>query len=138
MVAMVLFLTVGICEAQTPAKVLTAFKQKFPEAKNVKWGKEGKTEYEAEFKLNGANVSSNFNVDGTWLETETSISEAQLPDKVKTAFAAVAIGQKIKEMAKIEKKDGSVSYEIEYQLGVKKLEIIFDENGNLISPKKKK
>ena len=42
-----------------------------PAATDVKWGKESAKEYEAEFRLNGNNVSANFGSDGAWVETET-------------------------------------------------------------------
>ena len=65
-----------------PAAVTNAFNNKFPGATEVKWEKENAKEYEAEFTLNGDNVSANFGADGTWVETETVIKVADLPAAV--------------------------------------------------------
>jgi len=89
----VLFMTVSLfigCAfgTEVPTAVKTAFDQKFVGATDVKWGKESKTEFEADFKLNGVIMSANFKEDGTWMETETSISAMDIPAVVSSAIKA--------------------------------------------------
>lgn len=69
-----------------PEAVKSAFAAKFPDATNVKWGKENATEFEAEFKSGTTAVSANFKKDGSWVETETTISPIALPAAVTAAI----------------------------------------------------
>ncbi|MBI1343986.1 MAG: hypothetical protein GC171_13720 [Terrimonas sp.] len=81
-------LLVFSCTAQKikmPKAVSDAFATKFPEAKEVKWGKESATEYEAEFKVKGQSVSANFDATGKWVETESTIALSDLPPAVVAA-----------------------------------------------------
>lgn len=112
-----------------PKAVTDAFAKKFPAAVEVKWVKENKKEHEANFKLNGKGASANFFVDGSWTETELEINVAELPvavfDAVKTTYA----GAVFLETFRIEKADGSGSYEVEIKIGSKKREIILHADG---------
>src|SRR5712675_83826 len=85
-----------------PAAVTKAFNSKYPGATNVKWGKENAKEYEAEFKLNGSNVSANFGTDGAWVETETGIKTADLPAAVVAAINKKYPGAAITTAEKVE------------------------------------
>jgi len=82
-----------------PAAVTKAFNSRYPGATNVKWGKENAKEFEAEFKLNGDNVSANFGADGSWVETETVIKVTDLP-------AAVALLRRCDEQLHAEHSGG--------------------------------
>ncbi|MFA5047145.1 MAG: PepSY-like domain-containing protein, partial [Paludibacter sp.] len=73
-------------QKNVPAPVKTAFSHKFVKATDVKWGKEGKTAWEAEFKLDGKSYSANFDSKGFWLETEYSITTSEIPAAVKTTI----------------------------------------------------
>jgi uncharacterized protein YajQ (UPF0234 family) len=129
----VLCLGLNICKAQAPEKVLIAFNQKFANVTNIKWSKENSTEYEANFEQNGKNCSANFATDGSWLETETEVDLNQVPEIVKKAFyKKFSKDKKIKAVDKIEKKDGTFNYEIEYKSGLITKEIVFDTEGNVI------
>jgi hypothetical protein len=112
-----------------PAAVKTAFKQKFPGAQNIKWGKENATEWEAEFISGGIKMSVNYSVDGKWLETESEIPVSQLPAHVSAVVAKNFPDKKVLEADKIER-SGKVSlFEVVINTGTRKKEIIFDENG---------
>ncbi len=116
----------------TPPKVVTdAFKTKFPKATDVEWGMEGKTEYEAEFKLDGKDVSANFKVDGSWTETEASVEKADLPAGVMEYMKKNVPDADIKETAKIDSPTGSV-----YEVEVKGLAYLFDMSGKFIKSSK--
>src|SRR5574337_620451 len=80
-----------------------AFASKFPNATDVKWGKENAKEYEAEFKLNGQPVSANFKLDGAWVETETTIPASELPTAVSNAIHNKYPGVAITKAEKTEK-----------------------------------
>lgn len=114
-----------------PASVKTAFSQKFAKATDVKWGKEGKTEWEAEFKMDGKAYSANYDLKGEWLETEYAITANEIPAAVKTAIDKDYAGYKMKESEISETAKGKV-YEFELVKGKNKVEIAFDMNGKII------
>jgi uncharacterized membrane protein YkoI len=109
--------------------VLSAFKQKFPTATNISWGKENAHEFEAEFTENGIKHSANFSEKGEWLETETAIDFNAVPVKVKTSFNAQHNGAKKHEIAKIEKANGNVIFEIEIKVKGKTIDCLYNADG---------
>lgn len=114
-----------------PVLVKTAFSQKFTKATDVKWGKEGKTEWEAEFKLDGKPFSANFDTKGKWLETEYSIATSEIPAVVKTVINKDYAAYKMKGSDVSETPKGKV-YEITFVKGTKNMEVVFDTNGKII------
>ena len=119
----------GFAQSKAPSEVTKAFKEKFPSATGVKWTKENANEYEAAFKLKGASYSAAFNKTGSWLETESPLTFAQLPDKVKSAFESAHKGEPIKAVAKIETSKGLTKYEVEVKKGAKAVEYFYNEDG---------
>jgi hypothetical protein len=94
-----------------PEAVKKAFNARFPGAANVKWGKEGPKEYEAEFKLNNVAIAANFGSTGNWVVTETTIKAAELPAAVTSAINTKYPGSVITLVEKVEKPDKTY-YEI--------------------------
>ncbi len=125
------FMLLGVAAfaGTTPnAAVLKTFNEKFPTATDVKWGIENKTEYEADFKLDGKSLSANFNDDGTWLVTESGVSPKELPVAIGEYLNKNMPGAEIKETAKLDLPGGLVNYEIE----IKGADYIFDADGKFI------
>jgi hypothetical protein len=114
-----------------PAPVTKAFNVKYPGATSVKWGKESPKEYEATFKLNGANVSANFNLDGAWKETETTIPSSELPAAVTHAVNTKYPGAAYLLTERIEKPGGKILYEVNIKVKGKKKELELDGDGKL-------
>jgi hypothetical protein len=106
-----------------------AFAAKFPNATNVKWGKENANEYEAEFKLNGQPVSANFKLDGSWVETESSIAVTDLPSAITNAIKAKYPGTVLNKAEKVEMSGGKIVYETVVKVNGKKKEIEINPDG---------
>jgi len=117
---------------KVPATVTNAFAAKFPGAKDVKWGKESAKEYEAEFKISNTPVSANFNTDGSWTETETTIKTSELPAAVASAVQAKYPGNVISLAEKIEKPGNKTFYELNIKVNGKKKELELDAEGKFI------
>jgi hypothetical protein len=109
-----------------------AFAAKFPAATNVKWGKENANEYEAEFKLNGQAVSANFKLDGSWVETESSIAVSDLPSAVTNAIKAKYPGTMLNNAEKVEMPGGKTVYETVVKVNDKKKEIEINPDGTFV------
>jgi hypothetical protein len=116
-----------LSDKDVPQPVKSAFQKAYPNAKEVKWEKEG-SNYEAEFDYNKADHSVLFDANGSLIETEVEIEVNQLPKGVLEYVAKNYQGQKIKEAAKITDAKGVVTYEAE----IKGKDLIFDSNGNFI------
>ncbi len=125
----VLILSVAVMAAVPPAKVKKAFETKFPGATAVKWGKENSKEWEAEFSVDSVKMSANFAVDGTWLETETEIAAAELPEAVAAAIKTQHPKAAIVHAYMIESAAKSTFYEVELKTGKKKSEVMLDKDG---------
>ena len=124
----------GESKKDVPAKVKTAFSQKFPNAQNIKWDKENDTEWEAEFKLNSREYSANFNTDGEWMETEYEIEISELPAPVKATLDSEYKDFKIEEPEVSETAKGIV-YEVTVEKGKVEREVVIDRNGKVVSDK---
>ena len=132
-------MTVTACGQKTnvPAKVKTAFEQKFPTAKKVKWDKENEIEWEAEFKMNSKEYSANFNSDGKWMETEYEIKKSDIPSAVKSSLDSDFKGYKIEEAEISETADGKV-YEFELEKGKTDIEVAISTDGSILKKEEKK
>jgi hypothetical protein len=118
-------------EKDIPVPVKTAFNSKFPRATAIKWGKENAKEYEAEFTFNNNAVSANFKLDGSWVETETTIPVSELPaavtDAVNTKYPGAVYGR----TERIEKPGGKTLYEVNITVNGKKKELELNPDGSL-------
>ena len=117
---------------EIPVAVKNAFKKEYPQVKKVSFDDEHGA-YEAEFKLNGKDMSVTYSANGMKQETETSLKVTELPKNVISYVAQKKYG-KIKEAARIVKADGSVVYEAEVNKG----DLLFNENGSFQSLKVEK
>jgi len=119
-----------------PAKVKTAFEQKFPHATNISWDKENATEWEAEFKMDGKEYSANFDANGNWKETEYEISKSEIPAAVKATLDKDFKGYKIEE-AEISETSAGTVYEFQLEKGNTEMEVAISPNGKLIKKEAK-
>lgn len=116
-------LLAGVAHAQTlkesavPAAVKSAFTKKFPSASAVKWSKESKTEFEAEFKNGSLTQAANFDASGSWVVTETEVKKAELPGPVAKAIAKDFVGYKTGESEKVEKPNTPMYFEVKVEKG---------------------
>ena len=124
-------------KTEVPKAVLEAFAAKYPAAQKVKWEEEEEGVYEAEFKMNGKEMSANFKADGTWLETEMEIKKSDLPQVVKTAIASQFPGYELEEVEQIETPDRAVAYEVilENESDDVDMEAVFSADGTLLKKK---
>jgi len=122
-----------ISAEKVPASVTSTFTSKFPTATKTSWEMEAPDEYEAEFKMNGEEVSANFDKAGKWLETETEIEVSALPASVKEALKRDFADYKVKEAGKIESDKNGNCFEAEIKKGKESYDIIFTPEGKMLS-----
>jgi len=122
--------------ANPPEAVSKAFSDKFGTVKGLKWDQED-DEWEAEFKMNGTEMSASFDQSGTWLETETEIKEKDLPENIMNAVNAQFEGWEIEEAEKIETPDFK-GYELAIEQDENEKEILVSEDGNITIKKEER
>ena len=125
-------------ENEVPKAVKESFAKRFPKAKEVKWSKEDATEFEAEFEIDEAEQSVNFDQAGKWLVTETEIKSSQLPASVKATIAKEFAGYKIEEAEKTDAASEGVFYEVELEKGELNYEVQISSDGKVLKKSEKK
>ena len=115
-----------------PAKVTEAFHVKFPNASNVHWGKENKTEWEAEFQIQGSPLSANFSIVGAWVETEKMIKATELPPAVSAIISKEFAGWQITEADKTETFKNGTIYEADLKKGKLKKAVAYKQDGTKV------
>ncbi|MDQ1265260.1 MAG: hypothetical protein QG635_410 [Bacteroidota bacterium] len=127
-----------IAGTTVPEKVKKAFSSKYADAKDVKWEKESGSEYEAEFKMNGKDMSASFDNNGKWLETETKIELKDLPAAVNAAIAESYKVFTVKSAEMLESAKFGKAYEVDLVKGSKKIEIAINEKLEILKKNQKK
>ena len=125
-----------IKQDKVPIAVVKAFENKFPGAKKTTWEMEKASEYEATFRIGSVEKSANFSVDGNWLETETEIHLAGLPQPIQQALKTQFGGYKILEASFLENVKDGLCYEVEVKKGKDTFDVLFSPSGKVISQKK--
>lgn len=128
----ILAISLSAFAIEVPKAVQDAFIKKFPGATNVKWDKENRNEYEAEFILNGKTGSANFLADGSWMESELEINVPELPAVVATSIKTKYPGITILKLYKIDNSKGELIYEAEIKTGNKKKEMLLKADGTIV------
>lgn len=116
-----------ISNKDVPLVVKEGLTKKFPGVKSLRWEKEG-VNFEAEFHLNGHEMSANFDGNGNCLEVEEELSVNDLPNEAKTYLAKNLAGKKIKEVSKITNANGVITFEAELQ----QTDYMFDAEGHFL------
>ena len=125
-------------DANVPKAVKDSFAKYYPKVTDVKWDKEGATEFEAGFNENGYNISVVFDEKGNVKETETAIQISVLPKSAALFVEKNYPGFKISEAAKILDAKGEVTFEAEITKDKVKKDLLFDSKGNAINKDVKK
>ena len=120
-----------------PDVVKKEFAKKYPAAQSVKWDSEESNEWEAEFKINGTEMSASFDEKGTWVESEAEISAKDLPAAVTNTLTKEFAGFKTGEMSTIENPKMK-GFEMVLKKGETSLEVVFDNSGKVIKTKEVK
>lgn len=123
------------CTAQdmnVPAAVKKAFHSKFPGAKQIKWSKENKNEFEMEFVNNGNEMSANFDNNGNWVKIETVINEADIPVVVKNSVLSKYPEAIFITTEKAEQPNKAAIFEVIIKTKSKKKELELSEDGSFI------
>jgi hypothetical protein len=89
-------------------KVLSSFKEHFPDATNIEWSNEKDGVFEAIFRVNGIEQIAWFQKSGYWLKTETNYTLGMLDENIRQKLEM--FGQ-IMSSIYIERADGDSEYE---------------------------
>ena len=122
-----------ISDEKVPYSVKTSFMSKFPSAKKINWEIENQDEYEAEFKLNGNEVSANFDKSGKWLKTETEIEVSALPVPIQEALKIDFEDFKVTEASKIESDKHGNCFEAELKKGKESYDLLYSPEGKMLA-----
>lgn len=121
------------CQLGTPPeKVLKAFAEKYPEAQEVKWSVDRNTRHEADFTLNGTKYRADFENNGEWVETETSVKWHDLPEVAQKAFKNEDKKKDIVEIEFVDSHKQGKFYDIEYKIGAGKQDIRITPEGTVL------
>lgn len=120
-------------DVKVTEKARATFIKLHPTVKDVKWSKEGKDEFEAEFKQNDKAISVVIDENGNYKETESEISKSDLPKGVEESVAKSHSGWTITETAKIVDAKGNTTFEVQITKAKVNKDLIFTKEGKPIT-----
>jgi hypothetical protein len=131
MVAFAIISLPAFCQKNVPEIVKKEFAKRYPAAQTIKWSSEETNEWEAEFKINGTEMSASYDNKGTWLESEAEITIKDLPAAVTNTLTKEFPGYKTGEMSAIENPQMK-GFELALKKGGISLEVVFDNMGKVL------
>ena len=131
---MLFVLVAAITHAQIrkiPAEVTDAFAARYPHAEKVSW-RDKVSYFEAQFMLNGFEMSAGFNSKGDWQRTERKIKFSDLPDDVEDGFLKSKYADWEKgSVVEVDEESEPVMYRILVKKNIQKKYLFFTISGKL-------
>lgn len=114
-----------------PAEVTDAFAARYPHAEKVSW-RDKISYFEAQFMLNGFEMSAGFNSKGDWQRTERKIKFSDLPDDVEDGFLKSKYADWEKgSVVEVDEESEPVMYRILVKKNIQKKYLFFTTSGKL-------
>ncbi|GMN04689.1 hypothetical protein MTsPCn5_00770 [Croceitalea sp. MTPC5] len=110
---------------QTPKEVKETFEKMYPNENDPDWHIDKNGNYESNFKIDGIKYRADYNPDGTWIETETSISEKELPFTIRERLEQDYKDCKIVEIERVRHFKKGLFYDVELKRDGKKFDVEF-------------
>ena len=130
---LVLFSCNSGIRAQAPDAVKKTFQAKYPGENDPDWHQDDHGYYEAHFKIDGIKYRADFNADGSWVETETSIDKDELPKAIRDVIKDKFDDEDITEVEKVESASKGTFYDVEFKRKGKNKDVEFRANGTIIN-----
>jgi len=126
------FISASALSQKEPTEIVKKeISKKYATAKSVKWDNEEKNEWEAEFNMDGKKMSASFDNLGKWIESETAITEKELPGSVTATLNKDFSGYK-KHLIEIFESTEMKGFELGLKKGETSIEVIFDNSGKIL------
>jgi len=112
--------------------VVSAFNSKYPNAGKVEW--ETKSGYKvADFYIDSKEAEAWFDIDGSWVMTETDLTFGELPTEVQESFnAGTYASWRVDDVDKLERSNTEVVYVVEVEQGNQEFDLYYSADGILI------
>ena len=120
-------------KGQAPEAVKKTFQKKYPGENDPDWHQDDHGFYEAHFKIDGIKYRADFNADGSWVETETSIEEDDLPDAIRKVIEEKFSDEDITEIEKVDSAKKGLFYDVEFKRDGKNKDVEFRADGTIIN-----
>ena len=121
--------------AQIPEEIISQFQLMEPLATSTEWFVQGKI-YKVYYKLDRQNrITSYFDRQGNWLETETEIGIEELNSSVLNVLETKFNDYEIVDIEIIKTFDFKILYEIDLIRNDKSYDILFDTTGRILRKK---
>jgi len=136
------FLTIGVVSCQekkdvektnVPESVQMAFEKKYPGENDPDWKQDEHGYWESHFKMDGEKYRADFNSDGSWVETENSIKNDELPEAIKKQIETNYSDYEITEVEHVHSSEKGIFYDVEFKQKGKNMDVEFREDGTVIS-----
>lgn len=114
---------------EVPAVVLSAFKQKYSSAENVKWETKGDS-YKAEFKVGSRGHDVWLDKSGKITKHKEDFPKKELPPSIQQKLSSDFQSYKLDDADKIET-DGHVFYEVKLDGATDDRKVLFSEDGKI-------
>lgn len=132
-----IFFTINLSTCQessaVPAVVQQAWEAKYPNENDPDWEIDSNGNYESHFKKKGVKYRADFSPKGYWIETETNITETDLPIAIRQRLDAEYSDLKITEIEKVEHYTKGLFYDVEFKRKGKNKDVEFDASGNILN-----
>ncbi len=127
-----------MAEKDVPVAVVSAFKDKFPDAASPEWKKNKSGKYEVKFKKEGQKAEAKFMADGKWDSSETRLEASALPNSASDYLKKNYGAYKIDQVKWEEDNDASKNkYEVKLKKEKSEIELVFDGEGKFLKKKDK-